>query len=399
MDRTLRIKPPHAGRKVHFVDLQRQREELGTGIDDAIQSVLTSNAFVLGREVSAFEEEFAEYCGAKHCIGVGCGLDALTLALRASDIGPGDEVILPANTFIATALAVTQAGATPVLVDHDPETYNIDTRRISAAITRRTRAIMPVHLYGQPADMDQLQMIADEHGLILLEDACQAHGAVYKGRRCGSLGAAAAFSFYPGKNLGACGDGGAVTTNDDEIADRVRRLCNYGSMIKYHHETLGVNSRLDSIQAAILRVKLRRLERWNDARRHTADLYLSRLADLPVLLPMTSDSREHVFHLFVVRCAHRDRLLDYLSERNVFAGVHYPIPIHRQPAYEDNCVVPKPLTCTESLCGELLSLPMHPHMTPEDVEAVVGGIRDFYDRLSSRYIEDTVGAAMTGEHR
>jgi len=394
MDRTTRIRVPRSSRKVHFVDLDRQRQELEGEINAAIQSVLTSNAFILGREVSAFEEEFAEYCGTKHCIAVGCGLDALTLTMRAADIGPGDEVILPANTFIATALAVTQAGATPVLVDHDPETYNIDPRRISAAITRRTRAMMPVHLYGQPADMDQLQVIADEHGLILLEDACQAHGAVYKGRRCGSLGTAAAFSFYPGKNLGACGDGGAVTTNNDEIADRVRRLCNYGSMVKYHHEILGVNSRLDSIQAAILRAKLRRLDRWNDARRHVADLYLAQLADLPVLLPMTADSRDHVFHLFVVRCAHRDRVLDFLGERNVFAGIHYPIPIHRQPAYESNCIVPGPLTCTESLCGELLSLPMHPHMTPEDVETVVGGIRDFYDRVSSRHIEDTIGATL-----
>ena len=396
MDRVTRIRTRPATRKVQFVDLQRQHQELREEINAAIQSVLASNAFVLGGEVSAFEEEFAAYCGVKHCVGTGSGLDALTLAMRALDIGPGDEVILPANTFIATALAVTQTGATPVLIDHDPETYNIDPRRIPAAITRRTRAIIPVHLYGQPADMDQIQIIADEHGLPVLEDACQAHGAAYRGRRCGSFGTAAAFSFYPGKNLGACGDGGAVVTDDDEIADRIRRLCNYGSIVKYHHEVSGTNSRLDSIQAAILRVKLRHLDRWNEQRHHAADLYLSQLADLPVIPPVWAEAREHVYHLFVIRGAHRDRLLNYLAERNVTAGIHYPIPIHRQPAYEDKCIVSGPLTCTESLCGELLSLPMHPHLTAEDVETVVHGIRDFYNRLSSDYIEATVGAPVAG---
>ncbi len=396
MDRRTRTRLRPTGRKVQFVDLQRQHEELAEEINAAVQSVLTSNAFVLGEEVGAFEDEFAEFCGVKHCVGVGSGLDALTLALRAFDTGPGDEVILPANTFIATALAVTQVGATPVLVDHDPETYNLDPRRLTAAITRRTRAIIPVHLYGQPADMDEIRIIAEEHGLTVLEDACQAHGAFYKGRRCGSLGQAAAFSFHPGKNLGACGDGGAVVTNDDEVADHIRRLRNYGSVVKYHHESRGTNSRLDSIQAAILRVKLRRLETWNDARRRTADLYRVKLADLPTVPPVTAESRDHVYHLYVIRCAHRDRLLDHLNGRNVSTGIHYPIPIHRQPAYEDNCVVAGPLSCAESLCGELLSLPMHPYMTPEDVEAVVNSIREFYDRLSSRRIEQLVDSVVTG---
>ena len=396
MDRMTRTRTRQASRKVQFVDLQRQHQELREEINTAIQSVLASNAFVLSGEVSAFEEEFAEYCGVKHCVGTGSGLDALTLMMRALDIGAGDEVILPANTFIATALAVTQTGATPVLIDHDPETYNIDPRRIPAAITRRTRAIIPVHLYGQPADMDKIQIIADEHGLPVLEDACQAHGARYKGRRCGSLGTAAAFSFYPGKNLGACGDGGAMVTDDDEIADGVRRLCNYGSIVKYHHEVPGTNSRLDSIQAAILRVKLRHLDRWNEQRRHAADLYLSKLADLPVIPPLLAEAREHVYHLFVIRGAHRDRLLNYLAERDVTAGIHYPIPIHRQPAYEGKCIVSGALTCTESLCGELLSLPMHPHLAGEDVETVVHGIRDFYNRLSSEYIEAAVGTGVAG---
>ncbi len=396
MDTMTRTRFRPTTRKVQFVDLRRQHEELAEEINAAIQSVLTSNAFVLGEEVGAFEEEFAEFCGVKHCVGVGSGLDALTLALRALDIGPGDEVILPANTFIATALAVTQVGAMPVLVDHDPETYNLDPRRLTAAITRRTRAIIPVHLYGQPADMDQIRIIAEEHGLTVLEDACQAHGAFYKGRRCGSLGQAAAFSFYPGKNLGACGDGGAVVTNDDEVADHIRRLRNYGSLVKYHHENRGTNSRLDSIQAAVLRVKLRRLDAWNDARRRTADMYRAKLADLPVVPPVTAESRDHVYHLYVIRCAHRDRLLDHLNRHNVSAGIHYPIPIHRQPAYEDNCIVSAPLSCTESLCGELLSLPMHPHMTSDDVEAVVDSIREFYDRLSSRRIEQMVDSVVTG---
>ncbi|MCK4661025.1 MAG: DegT/DnrJ/EryC1/StrS family aminotransferase [Phycisphaerae bacterium] len=396
MDRVSRIPPNPPTSKVQLVDLQRQHEELATEIDSAIRSVLASNAFILSREVSDFEEEFAEYCGVKHCIGTGCGLDALVLAMRALDVGPGDEVIIPANTFIATALAVTETGATAVLVDHDPDTYNLDPRRLPAAITCRTRAIIPVHLYGQPADMDQIRAIADEHDLLILEDACQAHGAMYKGRCCGSFGEAAAFSFYPGKNLGACGDGGAVVTNDDEVAHRVRKLANYGSVVKYHHEELGRNSRLDSIQAAILRIKLRHLDTWNDLRRWAADVYTEQLADLPVVLPITTESCEHVHHLFVIRCAHRDRLLNFLAQRNIHGGIHYPIPIHRQPAYRDACIVSGPLTWTESFCGELLSLPMHPHLTLAEVEAVVCGIRDFHDQLCSEQIESAVSVSRSG---
>ncbi|MCP4592660.1 MAG: DegT/DnrJ/EryC1/StrS family aminotransferase [bacterium] len=386
-----RITRPASARKVQFVDLQRQHDEVRVDIDEAIAGVINSNGYVLGKEVGAFEEEFAEFCGTKHCIGVGSGLDALTLTLRALDIGPGDEVILPANTFVATALAVTQVGATPVLVDHDPQTYNLDPRRLTAAITRLTRAVIPVHLYGQPVDLDPIQVIAEEHGLAVIEDACQAHGALYKGERCGGLGDAGAFSFYPGKNLGACGDGGAVVTSDDRIAERLRRLRNYGSIVKYHHEECGVNSRLDAIQAAILRVKLRHLDKWNEARQRAADRYRAGLADLPIVLPHVAEDRTHVHHLFVIRSKHRDRLLNYLVDRGIYAGIHYPVPIHHQPAYAGgNCMVSAPLNCTESSCGELLSLPMHPHLTGEDIDAVIAAVGEFHDQLSSEHIEAAV---------
>jgi dTDP-4-amino-4,6-dideoxygalactose transaminase len=244
--------------------------------------------------------------------------------------------------------------------------------------------------------MDRLQIIADEHGLIVLEDASQAHGARCTGRRCGSLGDAAAFSFHPQANLGACGDAGAVVTDDEELADRIRRLRNYGSVVKYHHEDLGVSSQLDAIQAAILRIKLRHLERWNDRRRQLAEHYQLLLADLPLVPPAGTEHVRHVYHRFVIRCAHRDRLLNFLAERNVHAGIHYPVPIHWQPAYEDNCIVSGPLTCTESLCGELLSLPMHPHMTFEEVETVVEGVRAFFDQMASAYMETRVGATLVG---
>ncbi|UCF33730.1 MAG: DegT/DnrJ/EryC1/StrS family aminotransferase, partial [Phycisphaerales bacterium] len=254
---------------IPFVDLQAQHEELREEIRSAIDGVVGRGDFILGRDLAAFEEEFADYCGVKHCIGVGCGLDALTLALRAVGIRSGDEVITAANTFIATALSIHHAGAIPVLVDCDPQTYNLDPRRLSRAITSRTKAIVPVHLFGQPADMEEIQAIADEHGLMVVEDAAQAHGATYKGRKCGSFGRAAAFSFFPSKNLGAMGDGGAVVTNDDDVAEFLLKARSYGSKIKHQHEIVGFNSRLDSIQAAVLRVKLRYLDQWNENRRCT----------------------------------------------------------------------------------------------------------------------------------
>jgi dTDP-4-amino-4,6-dideoxygalactose transaminase len=362
---------------IPLVNLPRQHQQLGEELRAAIDRVLERNDFILGSEVEAFESEFAAYCGVKHCIGVANGLDALTLALRACGVQPGDEVITAANTFIATALAIQQAGAIPVLVDHDPDTYNLDPRKLSAAITPRTRAIIPVHLYGQPAEMDLIRTIASEHDLSVIEDACQAHGARYHGRRCGSLGRAAAFSFYPAKNLGALGDGGAVCTNDDELAEWVRTARNYGSRVKYHHTARGWNSRLDTLQAAALRVKLRYLDAWNERRRRLARMYRDILSHFEVALPEVIEDVEHVFHLFVIRSTKRDELMAHLKMQGVFTQIHYPIPIHRQPAFARGCLTPASLAHTESAVNEILSLPLCPFTKETEVEYVATQIRRF----------------------
>ena len=355
---------------VPLVDLKAQHEELHDEIQEAFLKVMARGDFVLGTEVEAFEEEFADYCGVEHCVSVGSGLDALTLTLRGLGIGRDDEVITQANTFIATALAIKHSGATPVLVDHDPQTHALDPRKISAAITSRTKAIMPVHLYGHPADMDSIRTIADEHGLIVIEDAAQAHGARYKGKRCGSMGQAGAFSFYPAKNLGALGDGGAIVTNDDSLAQWCRSARNYGSTVKYRHAVCGYNSRLDNIQAAVLRIKLRYLDDWNDRRRWLASQYCELLEGVDVVLPTELEGIEHVYHLFVVRCAERDRVLAELQENGIGAAIHYPIPIHRQAAFSRGCIVPRPLETTEAFADQLLSLPMCPFLSLDGVEAV-----------------------------
>ncbi|MCG3132185.1 MAG: dTDP-3-amino-3,4,6-trideoxy-alpha-D-glucose transaminase [Phycisphaerae bacterium] len=366
------------GDPIAFVDLRRQYAELAPAIDAAVGRVLQTGAFILGDEVARFEASFAAYCGTKHCIGVASGLDALALILKGLGLGADDEVILPANTFIATALAVSQTGATPVLVDHDPHTYNIDPARVRPAITRRTRAILPVHLYGRPADMLQIQRIASEYGLIVVEDACQAHGATSRDHRCGSLARAAAFSFYPGKNLGAAGDAGAVVTDDDELADRIRLARNYGSRVKYRHDAQGGNSRLDNLQAAILNVKLPHLDRWNDRRRAIAQAYRTGLAKLPLVLPEEGPESRHVYHLFVIRCEARDALATHLKDHGIDTGIHYPVPIHRQPAYATGCIPLRPLTYSEMFADHLLSLPMHPHMTMREVDRVIAAVRGFY---------------------
>jgi len=321
--------------KVPLVNLQRQFEELRERILPAVENVMSTTAFVLGPDVTQFETEFASFCTASHCLGVGSGCDALLMALKACDIGPGDEVILPTNTYIATALAVTAAGARPVLVDCLEDSYQIDPEEAQKAITDKTRGIMPVHLYGHPADMDAILGIAGEHGLTVIEDAAQAHGAEYKGRRCGSMGKASGFSFYPGKNLGAYGDGGAVTTNDPGIADAVNKLRNYGQSKKYYHDVPGWNTRLDTVQAAILRIKLERLDAWNDARRKHAQTYGELLADLPIQLPIERPDCRHIYHIYAICCDRRDALLSHLHERGIGAGIHYPIPIHLQQAYRD----------------------------------------------------------------
>ena len=362
---------------IPLVNLNAQHQNLAHEIRPAIDAVIRRGDFILGNEVSAFEREFAAYCEAKHCIGVGCGLDALTLILRAAGVGAGDEVITTASTFIATAFAVRHVGAVPVLVDHNPDTYTISPEQVSAAVTAKTKAIIPVHLHGHPADMDSIQTIADEHGLIVLEDACQAHGGRYRGKRCGSLGDASAFSFYPSKNLGAMGDGGAIVTNDDELARWCREARNYGATVRDHHTMRGYNTRLDEIQAAILRVKLRHLDDWNALRRRLAEQYRTKLNGSGIELPVERHDVEHVYHHFVIRTADRDDLASYLSVRGVSTAIHYPKPIHEQIAFGRSCVVPNPLVHTERAAEQALSLPMYPELQPGRVTLVCGLIREW----------------------
>ena len=335
--------------------------------------VINSGIYVLGGEVSAFEMEFAKYSEVKHCIGVANGLDALHLILRGYGVGEGDEVIVPSNTFIATWLAVTQSGASPVPVDPNSETHNLDINLIEQALTPRTKAILPVHLYGQPADMNPILEIARKHKLRVIEDAAQAHGARYQGSRVGGIGDAAAFSFYPGKNLGALGDAGAITTNDDELAGKLRLLRNYGSVKKYNHEIEGFNSRLDELQAAVLRVKLSSLDADNLARSKVATFYQHHLADLPLILPQCIDSVEPVWHLMVVRSKNRQHLQNALTAAGIGHLVHYPIACHLQGAYKSQSWPALPVA--EKLQNEVLSLPMAPYLTEEDVSQIAGVLR------------------------
>lgn len=351
--------------KIPFLDLTAAHLELQEGLDNAFRRVLASSWFILGKELKSFEEEFAACCGAKHCVGVGNGLDALTLILRAMDIGPGDEVIVPAGTFIATWLAVSQAGAVPVPVDQDEKTFNIDTSLIEKAVTKKTKAVMPVHLYGKMAEMDSINRIAEKYGLKVIEDAAQAHGACYRGKRAGTLGDAAGFSFYPGKNLGALGDGGAVVTNDDGIAAKARLLRNYGSKEKYQHEEKGVNSRLDELQAAFLRVKLENLEEWNERRRMLAMRYRETLSRIPgLILPEAEDGESHVWHLYVVRHPERDAVRARLEKAGIETLVHYPVPPHLSPAYSGK-FQKGDFPVAERLAKEVISLPMGPHFDPD----------------------------------
>ncbi len=363
---------------IPFVDLQTQYQSLKPQMDAAVLAVMQRGDFVLGGAVAEFERVFAEYCGAQYCVGVDSGYSALELIVRAYDIGPGDEVITAANTFIATTLAISNAGATPVLVDCDPQTYNIDVTKIEAAITSRTKAIMPVHLYGQTADMDAIRAIARAHNLYVFEDAAQASGARYKGRRAGSLGDAAGFSFYPGKNLGAYGDGGAVTTNDAAIAEKIRLLRNIGQKVKYFHEVKGFNNRLDTLQAAVLNVKLPHLDGWNANRRHAAAGYAERLADLPIVTPVAADYAEHIFHLYVIRVSNREALMDYLKERGIATGLHYPIPIHLQPAYAELGYERGDFPVTEAYAETIMSLPIFPELNDDKVAYVTGAIHDYF---------------------
>jgi len=362
---------------IAFVDLKTQYASIKEEVDAAIASVLQRTNFILGDDVQKMEEDFASFSEAKFGVGVDSGTSALEMALRAYNIGSGDEVITAANTFIATTLAISYVGAKVVLVDIDPDTYNIDVTKIEDAITERTRAIMPVHLYGQPSDMDPILEIAKKHNLIVIEDAAQAHGATYKGKRTGSIGHAAGFSFYPGKNLGAYGDGGMVTTNDDEVYKTLNLLRNYGQTKKYHHEIQGFNRRLDTIQAAILNVKMKYIEEWNNARRRHAKLYNELLEELPVTAPVEAEFAKSVWHLYVIRVEKRDELRDYLGEHGISAGMHYPVPIHLQPAYKELGYKEGNFPITERYAKEILSLPMFPELTPEAIHYVVDTMRNF----------------------
>jgi dTDP-4-amino-4,6-dideoxygalactose transaminase len=357
--------------KVPFLELAPAYQELKRELDEAIHRVLAKGWYILGEEVEAFEREFAKYVGARHCVGVGNGLDALRLVLKAWEVRPGDEVIVPSNTYIATALAATELGALVVFVEPDPVTHNVDPKQLDAAITSRTRAIIPVHLYGLPADMDPINAVAAQRGIKVLEDAAQAHGAAYKGRKAGSLGDAAAWSFYPAKNLGAFGDAGAVTTNDGELADKIRVLRNYGSRVKYHNEVAGVNSRLDELQAAILHVKLRKLDEWNERRRTLVECYRASLGkQQPIVLPVEPDGFCSAWHLFVVRVPRRDEVVTRLARCGVASLVHYPVPPYRQPAYAHLGIPSGALPVADQLAAEVLSLPLGPHLSAEQAATV-----------------------------
>jgi dTDP-4-amino-4,6-dideoxygalactose transaminase len=363
---------------IPFLDLKPAHDELRADLDAAYHRVMDSGWFILGREVEALEREFADYCGTDHCVTVGNGLEALQLILRAYGIGPGDEVIVPGHTFIATWLAVTTVGATPVVVDVDPSTFNLDPAKLRGAVSPVTRAVVPVHVYGHPANMDAILSVARDYGLKVIEDAAQAHGAVYDGRRAGNLGDAAAFSFYPVKNLGALGDGGAITTNDGELAERLRLLRNYGSRVKYRHDLPGMNSRLDEMQAAFLRVKLRRLDEWNARRAERAELYRRELQSVPgLILPASATDVTHAWHLFVVRHPRRDGLQEHLARAGVNTMVHYPTPPHRAPAFRHGSWAGDTPHVADRLAGEILSLPLGPHLSVDAAYRVAEAVHAF----------------------
>lgn len=366
--------------KIPFLDLGAAYKELQPEIDEAIHRVLNSGWYILGPEVEAFEVEWAEYCKANYAVGVANGLDALILALRALQVGVGDEVIVPSNTYIATWLAVTAVGAKPIPVEPDPITFNIDPKFIESEITSKTKAILPVHLYGQPSDLDQILKIASKHGLYVIEDAAQAHGARYKGERIGNHGDVICWSFYPGKNLGALGDGGAITTNSSVIADRIRILRNYGSKTKYVNELQGMNSRLDPIQAAVLRVKLKYLDNWNLRRKNIANIYSDELKDLNIDIPYVPRWAQSANHLYVIRSKERNKLQNFLTEAGVGTLIHYPIPPHEQKAYLHENNLNKSYPIASLLASEIVSLPIGPQLKINDVQYIVNLIKSFFSK-------------------
>ncbi len=362
---------------VPFVDLHAQYASIEAEVDAAIKGVLKRGDFILGQELEKFEEDFADFIGTRFAIGVDSGMSALTLILKGLGIGPGDEVITSANTFIATALTISAVGATPILVDVDPETLTLDIERLERAVTDKTKAIMPVHLFGHPEDMDPILDIATRHGLFVVEDACQSHGAKYKGQTTGTFGIAAAYSFYPAKNLGAYGDGGMIVTSDPALRSAIQLLRNYGQTAKYHHAVQGYNNRLDTVQAAVLRVKLRYLDEWNAARRRHADLYNELLAGSGIATPPCMPEVEPVWHLYAVRTELREELRAFLQERGIATGIHYPIPIHMQPAYQDLGLKEGDFPVSEKDAQQMLSLPMYAELSDEQIHYVADAILEF----------------------
>ncbi len=366
---------------IPLVNLKRQIEQHYAEFEQSFKNVAEKTDFVGGAAVGELEKAFAQYCQAKHCVGVGNGTDALYLIFKALGLKPGDEVITTAMSFIATAEILSPLGIKVVFADIDPETYTLDPEKVRPLINKNTKALLPVHLYGQPADLSGLQKLADEHGLLLIEDAAQAHGAEFEGKRIGSLGVAAGFSFYPGKNLGAFGDGGAITTNDAELAEKIRMLANHGRLTKYEHAIEGVNSRLDTFHAGILLTKLKYLDGWNTARRQWAALYHELLADIPeITLPKVAGNRTHVYHLYVIQTARRDELLEFLHKEGIFAGIHYPVPLHLQPAFQHLGHKTGDFPAAEKLGRECLSLPIFPELLEDEVRIVAEAVRRFFKR-------------------
>ncbi|HXL73243.1 MAG TPA: DegT/DnrJ/EryC1/StrS family aminotransferase [bacterium] len=366
---------------IPYLDLKKQYHSIKSEIDSAVASVLESGQFVLGKEVEAFEEEFAAYCGVRHAVAVNTGTSALHLSLLAAGVGPGDEVITTPLTFVATVAAILYTGAKPVFVDIEPTTLNMDVSRINKVVTNRTKAILPVHLHGKPVDMVALIQVAQENKLIVIEDAAQAHGAEIQGRRVGSLGAMGCFSFYPGKNLGAYGEGGAITTNNPNLAKQIRLLRDWGAEKKYYHDLKGFNFRMETLQGAILRVKLRHLEKWTEVRRRLAQRYDEHLKNTAVQIPSTPNGFRHVYHVYAVLTDFRDRLQEYLMSKDIHTNIHYPIPVHLQKAYSDLGYKAGDFPIAEKACDQILSLPLYPEMTEIQVEEVIAAVRHGVDKL------------------
>jgi dTDP-4-amino-4,6-dideoxygalactose transaminase len=366
--------------RVNLVDLKVQYETIKEEIDRAVMTVMENANFILGKQVDEFECKFAEFCGTRYSVGVGSGTDAIFLSLRALGIGEGDEVITTTNTFVATVLGISKAGAKPVLVDIEPDNYNIDPSKIKDAVTSKTRAIIPVHLYGKMSDMDSITTIAKKYNLKVVEDACQAHGASYNSKRAGSIGTLSCFSFYPAKNLGAYGDGGMIVMNDEHLYSKLKMLRDYGQSKKYYHDFEGYNSRLDTIQAAVLLVKLGYLDDWNEKRRKCARLYNELLANVDVVIPIEEEEFKHVYHLYVIRTVKRDEMINFLKSRDIYCGIHYPIPIHLQKAYKNLGYKNGDFPITEKYASQILSLPMFPELTEEQIYYVVDNIKEFLNK-------------------